>query len=176
MNRDAKTGMQVIASYARKLMVCAGALVGSFVLTSAFAYSAGEAVPQASAKPASVAATRGLSPTQSLYFKRNWGVEVMGVHSVSSGYMLDFRYHIIDPVKAKPLNDMKGKAYVVDEATGTRLAVPALENVGELRTGSDPVAGRTYFMIFGNPGRLVKPGGRVSVVIGNFRVDGLVVN
>lgn len=111
-----------------------------------------------------------------MFFKRNWGVEVIGVHPVSSGYMLDFRYRIVDPVKARPLNDMKGKAYLIDEATGTRLAVPAMENVGELRSGTEPKADRTYFMIFGNPGRLVKPGSRVSVVIGNFRVDELVVN
>ena len=39
-----------------------------------------------------------------------------------------------------------------------------------------PEPNRTYFMIFGNPNRLVKPGGRVSVVIGNFHVEGLTVD
>lgn len=117
-----------------------------------------------------------LSPSQNLYFRRNWGVEVVGIHPVSSGLMLNFRYRIIDPVKAKSLNDMKSKAYVIDNITGTRLAVPAMEKIGELRSGTKPEADRIYFMIFGNPGRLVKPGGNVSVVIGNFRVDGLVVN
>jgi len=120
--------------------------------------------------------SRTLSTSQNLYFKRNWGIEVIGVHPVSSGYMLNFRYRIVDPVKAKSLNDMKSKAYVIDDVTGTRLAVPAMEKVGELRSGNTPQADRIYFMIFGNPGKLVKPGGKVSVVVGNFRVDGLVVN
>jgi hypothetical protein len=113
---------------------------------------------------------------QGLYYKRNWGVEIIGVKPVSSGYMLAFRYRILDPVKAKTLNDMKARAYIIDEATGTRLAVPALENVGELRTGAAPEADRNYFMIFGNPGKLVKPGNLVSIVVGNFKVDGLVVD
>lgn len=113
---------------------------------------------------------------QGLYYKRNWGVEVIGVKPVSSGYMLAFRYRVLDPDKAKLLNDRKAKAYLIDEESGTRLAVPALENVGELRSGTAPVVDRNYFMIFGNPGKLVKPGSRVSVVVGNFRVDGLVVD
>jgi len=113
---------------------------------------------------------------QGLYYKRNWGVEVIGVKPVSSGYMLAFRYRVLDPEKAKLLNDRKSKAYVIDEETGTRLAVPALENVGELRSGTAPEADRNYFMMFGNPGKLVKSGSRISVVVGNFRVDGLVVD
>lgn len=137
-------------------------------------------VNKLSAKQALIAGevngSKSLSASQNLYFKRNWGIEVIGVHPVSSGYMLNFRYRITDPVKAKSLNDMKSKAYVIDDVTGTRLAVPAMEKVGELRSGATPEAGRIYFMIFGNPGKLVKPGGKVSVVVGNFHVDSLVVN
>jgi hypothetical protein len=51
-----------------------------------------------------------------------------------------------------------------------------MENVGELRSGTSPEAGRNYFMIFGNPGKLVKSGSRVSVVVGNLSVEGLVVD
>jgi hypothetical protein len=161
-------------------------LLAGFFLSGTCAYSADgttvqEPLVHASftkqpTSPVTLVNSKNWNASQSLYYKRNWGVEVIGVRPASSGYMLDFRYRIVDPVKARPLNDMKGKAYLVDEASGTRLAVPALENVGELRTGTDPKVNRTYFMIFGNPGRLVKPGSRVSVVIGNFHVDGLIVN
>jgi hypothetical protein len=113
---------------------------------------------------------------QGLYYKRNWGVEIIGVKPVSSGLMLAFRYRVLDPAKAKVLNDRHSKAYLRDEATGTVLSVPAMENVGELRTGAAPQADRTYFMIFGNPGRLVKSGSRVTVVAGNLHVDGLIVD
>jgi hypothetical protein len=113
---------------------------------------------------------------QGLYYKRNWGVEIIGVKPVSSGYMLAFKYRVLDPEKAKLLNDRKTRAFLRDEATGTVLSVPAMENVGELRTGAAPEADRTYFMIFGNPGKLVKSGSRVSVVAGTLHVDGLIVD
>jgi hypothetical protein len=113
---------------------------------------------------------------QGQFYKRNWGVEVIGVTPVSSGTMLSFKYRVLDPEKAKLLNDRKTRAFLRDEATGNVLSVPAMENVGELRTGAAPEADRTYFMIFGNPGKLVKSGSRVSVVAGALHVDGLIVD
>jgi len=113
---------------------------------------------------------------QGLYYKRNWGVEIIGVKPVSSGLMLAFRYRVLDPAKAKVLNDRHSKAYLRDEASGTVLAVPAMENVGELRSGSAPELDRIYFMIFGNPGKLVKSGSRVSIIVGDFHVDGVIVD
>lgn len=113
---------------------------------------------------------------QGLYYKRNWGVEIIGVKPVASGFMLAFRYRIIDPEKAKVLNDRHTKAYLRDRATGTVLSVPAMENVGELRPGAAPQPDRTYFMIFGNPGKLVKSGSHVSVVAGNLQINDLIVD
>jgi hypothetical protein len=126
-------------------------------------------VPGASTTPQAWRAREGA------YFKRTWGTEIIGIHTASSGYMLTFRYRVLDPALAKPLNDQKAKAYVIDEATGVRLAVPAMENVGELRQTTQSEADKTYFIVFGNPGKLVKPGGRVTVVIGRFHVPGLIV-
>jgi hypothetical protein len=51
-----------------------------------------------------------------------------------------------------------------------------MDKVGQLRQGLAPEAGRSYWMAFSNKGRLVKRGARVSVVIGQFRADGLVVD
>jgi hypothetical protein len=50
-----------------------------------------------------------------------------------------------------------------------------VDQVGQLRQVSAPASGRSYWMAFSNKGRLVKPGDRVSVVVGKFRADGLVV-
>jgi len=133
-------------------------------------------VTEAHAKTALSASSADWQARQGQYFKRNWGVEIVGVKPVASGYMLAFRYRVLDPEKAKALNDMHSKAYIVDEATGIRLAVPAMENIGELRSGSAPRANHTYFMIFGNPGKVVKSGNLVSVVAGNFQVGDLVVD
>ena len=135
--------------------------------------------PERSATPPPVAAaatTAAMWHSQhATLFERTWGVDVVGVRRISSGQMLRFDYRILDPVKATGMQDKTVKPYLTDDATGTRLAVPAMENVGELRQTSTPVAGRTYFMIFGNPGGLVQSGARVSVVIGAFHAEGLIV-
>ena len=113
---------------------------------------------------------------EGMYYKRNWGVDVVGVRVVSSGWMLRFDYRVLDEKKAKPLFDKAAKPYLVDDASGARLSVPTMENIGDLRQSPVSATNRVYFMIFGNPGKLVKPGSNVSVVIGDFHVDGLTVN
>ena len=109
-------------------------------------------------------------------YKRNWGVDIAGVHRVSSGYMLKLSYRVVDVPRALPLFDKKLRPYLIDAKSGARLAVPAMENIGELRQTAAPIADRTYFVIFGNPGKLVAPGDRVSIVIGDFRADEIVVD
>ncbi len=109
-------------------------------------------------------------------YKRNWGVDITGVHRVSSGYMLKLSYRVLDVPRALPLFDKRLRPYLIDVKTGARLAVPAMENIGELRQTSTPLMDRTYFVIFGNPGKLVAPGDRVSIVIGDFRADEIVVD
>jgi len=51
-----------------------------------------------------------------------------------------------------------------------------LEQVGQLRQSTDPEEGKSYWMAFSNKGRPVKRGDNVSVVIGTFKADGLVVD
>ncbi len=157
-------------------LLLAGLLAGSFFLAEASAGAINDspgtdAVAQANGGRQKFAGSR-----PSMYFKRTWGIDVVGVHPVSSGQMLAFRYRVLDEVKARALFDKTLKPYLIDEATGTRLAVPSMENVGDLRQDVTPEPDRIYYMIFGNPGKLVKQGSRVSIVIGNFHIDGLIVD
>jgi hypothetical protein len=135
---------------------------------------------QASAEPASrvsssPAAAPSPHPRMATRMKRQWGVEVIGVKQTAAGYMLEFRYRVIDPLKAKPLFERKTKPALVHETSGSRFVVPTPPKTGALRNSNPPLAGHTYWMFFANPGGYVKPGERVSVVIGDFRADGLVV-
>lgn len=104
-----------------------------------------------------------------------WGVKVMPIHLSAEGYMLDFRYRVLDPEKAAPLFDRKIKPYLVDEATGAVLGVPEPPKVGALRNTRKPLPDRNYFILFANPGRYVQKGKKVTVVIGDFKVEHLVV-
>jgi hypothetical protein len=161
-----------------KSSMASGALVLLLALAPGTRATAGVAATAAQA------ATTAVEPVSSATwlaryaerYKRDWGVEIVGVRPVSSGYMLRFSYRVIDPAKAAPLFDERTKPYLYDGATGARMAVPAMENIGELRQTPRPVADRTYFIIFGNPGKLVQSGGRVKIVIGKFEIDGLVVD
>jgi hypothetical protein len=157
----------------RRLLALAAAGIAGPVAAQPAAPAAEAPSPSA---PASAAGSGEWHRRHGLYYRRNWGVDIIGVKPVSSGYMLSFRYRIVDPAKAKLLNERKTKAYLIDEASGTTLAVPAMENIGELRTGTTPQPDRIYFMIFGNPGRLVRSGAKVSIVAGAFRIEGLVVD
>ena len=104
-----------------------------------------------------------------------WGVKVLPIRLSAEGYMLDFRYRVLDAEKAAPLFDRKIKPYLVDEATGAILVVPEPPKVGALRNTRKPQPDRNYFVLFANPGRYVQKGKRVTVVIGDFKAEHLVV-
>lgn len=105
-----------------------------------------------------------------------WGIQITGIRLSAAEYMLDFRYRIIDPNKAEPLLSQQYKPYLIDQKSGARLIVPAPPKVGSLRQKSrQPQAGKIYFIIFSNPGRLVKKGDKVTVIIGDFKAEDVIV-
>ena len=113
---------------------------------------------------------------QKSFHENKWGIKVESMRLSSAGYMLDFRYRILDPQKAAPLLSRQVKPYLVDQESGSKLIVPAPPKVGSLRQKSyQPIPGKIYFVLFSNPGRLVKPGNKVTVVIGDFRAEDLIV-
>jgi hypothetical protein len=89
--------------------------------------------------------------------------------------MLDFRYHVTDAEKAKPLFDRHNRAMLLDQESGAKMLVPVPPKTGALRSTRPPKGGRTYFMFFANPGQYIKPGRKVTVTIGEFEVKDLVV-
>jgi len=114
-------------------------------------------------------------PREKTFLKRKWGVEVMDVRQTAAGYMLEFRYRVLDAEKAKPLFERRTKPVLTHAETGAQLNVPTPAKTGALRNSNPPIAGQIYWMFFENPGKLVKQGSHVSIEIGEFRVDGLVV-
>jgi hypothetical protein len=108
-----------------------------------------------------------------------WGVQVQGISRTAGGYMLDFRFRVLDADKALSLFDHRVKPYVVAEKSGLKLPVPAAAKVGAFRPtnrGKNIRSDKTYYMIFANPDSYLKAGDKVSVIIGDFRVEHLTVN
>jgi hypothetical protein len=112
---------------------------------------------------------------EAAYYSILYGVDSFNVKAVESGELIRFTYRVLDGDKAKVLNDKKNEAYLVSPEKHVRLIVPSLEKVGQLRQSSTAIAGNTYWMAFSNPGRPVKPGDRVDIEIGQFHVQGLLV-
>jgi hypothetical protein len=110
------------------------------------------------------------------YYRMVWGVDSLTVKWAESGEVVRFTYRVLDANKAKVLNDKKLEPMLVDPQAGVSLAIPSMENVGQLRQSSPPEDGKSYWMVFSNKGRRVKRGDHVNVVIGAFHANGLVIN
>ena len=110
-------------------------------------------------------------PREKTYLKRQWGIEVMYVRQTAAGYMLEFRYRVLDAEKAKPLFERRTKPVLTHAETGAQLIVPTPAKTGALRNSNPPLAGHTYWMFFANPGKLVKPGEHVNIQIGTFHAE-----
>jgi hypothetical protein len=106
--------------------------------------------------------------------EEKWGVKILGIRQTANAFLLDFRFHVIDPEKANPLIGRHAKPYVIDESSGLKFSVPNMPKVGSLRAkGNEP--DRDYFILFSNPNGIVKKGSKVTVISGDFKVENLVV-
>ena len=109
----------------------------------------------------------------------DWGVEIIGLRLASADYMMDFRFRVLDVDKAISLFDHRIKPYVIADKSDIKLPVPMAAKVGAFRPtnrGKNIKPDKNYYMIFGNPDRHVKAGETVTIVIGDFRIDSLLVN
>lgn len=129
--------------------------------------------PGAPISPAGPAAGQPVDPQSP---EQQWGVKIIGIRLAAAGYMLDFRYRVIDPVKAGLLFDPQFKPCLTDQGTGARMMVPAPPKIGPLRSsGKAVLPNRVYFIMFANPGQYIKAGNKVTVEIGAFKITDLVV-
>ena len=110
------------------------------------------------------------------HYRLVWGIDQLSLKWAESGEIVRFSYRVLDPDKAKVLNDKRSEPSLIDPKAGVSLVVPSMEQVGQLRQSAPPEAGKSYWLAFSNKGRLVKKGDYVTVLIGLFRADGLVID
>jgi len=138
------------------------------VLACLLAVGCAGADKQLPAQPVPAAGTAGA--------EEQLGIKVEALRWSADGYMLDFRYRVVDPEKALLIMDRSVKPYVIDEASGARFLIPSSPKVGPMRqTTRRPEAGRMYWLLFANPAKYIKPGNQVTVVVGDYRLEHLVV-
>ena len=109
--------------------------------------------------------------------EERWGLCSLGIRLTANKFLLDFRYRITDKEKAVSLfTEKKNRPYLIDEATGALLTIPELHKIGALRTSTKNLdSNKVGFILFANPGRLVKEGGKVTLVMGDLKIRSLVV-
>jgi hypothetical protein len=136
---------------------------------------AGCATPNLTPDASQTVAKPGVASLQD--FEQKLGVKIEGVHLSAAGYMLDFRYRVVDTAKALPLMSRKINPYLLDVTNGAQYGVPDSPTVGQLRSSarSKVMADRVYFILFANPGRAVQPGAKLTLVMGDMRLADLKV-
>lgn len=130
-------------------------------------------------KPAPFSSTNDITPEKAKELAEKWGVRILGIRMATAGFMMDFRFHVMDVEKALPLFDYRIPPYVKTARTNMKFPVPKGVKVGGLRPtnrGKNIRAGKNYDIMFGNPDRHVKVGEKVSVIIGDFMAENLTVN
>jgi hypothetical protein len=153
----------VIMSYKRALLFALAMVAGY-----ASAAHAGATTP---APPAEPAATNHAASVEQKY-----GIKVSGLFLSGGGNLVDFRYKVVDPAKAATLTKPELKPALLDETTGAKLLVPSTPKTGPLRqTVKQPVAGKVYFMLFANTRHHVKSGDKVTIVVGDAKIENLTV-
>ncbi len=108
--------------------------------------------------------------------ERQWGIEIQALRLSAADNMLDFRYRVTDPDKASQLLKRGLKPWLLHRATGAKLLMPTTTKIGPLRQATlAPKKDRVYYVMFANPGRFIKRGAMVDVVIGDFVAKDIVV-
>jgi heme-binding NEAT domain protein len=107
--------------------------------------------------------------------EKDWGIKVESARLSAGGYMVDFRFRVLNAGKAAKLFDRRIKPHMIDQATGARFIVPSPPKVGQLRSGGNIKENRIYFIFFANPAKYVKSGNKITVVVGDFKAENIVV-
>lgn len=100
------------------------------------------------------------------------GLRVTRVAVTGDGGLVDLRFTVVDPVKARPLLDAPGQDLrLLVEPGGTALAAPHHGAMRNIRLAKDAPC----FVLFPNARGAVKAGGKVAVAFGGVRLAAVTV-
>jgi hypothetical protein len=124
----------------------------------------------ASVKPVDQSDGRAAAPAEAS------GIKIERIHPSVGGQMLDMRYRVVDVGKAKLAMNRTAQIYLIDQASGMKLPVPNMAKVGKLQQHPEKTEGdKVFWIFFNNPGAMVKPGAKVTLVIDGIRIEDIVV-
>jgi hypothetical protein len=99
-------------------------------------------------------------------FEARSGVRIVRVAVTGDGGLVDLRYQVLDPNAATSVHDKETPPDLVDERTGV-----VVKDLFMGHSHHGPLkAAQSYYLLFENPGNLVRRGSRVTVQLGAARV------
>lgn len=104
-------------------------------------------------------------------FSAETGVRLVRVALTAGGGMLDLRYQTVDPDKAIVVHDDDNPPTLVDEATGQAVSIPWMDH----SSAREMKAAITSSQLLMNPGGVLHRGSLITVIIGDSRLEHVVV-
>jgi len=102
-------------------------------------------------------------------------IEIESLRLTAAGHFLDLRYRVLDAERANESLGPGVKPVLIDDATGTVMAVPTTAKLGSLRqTRGVQKPDRSYFVLFVNTAQL-SSGSHVTAEIGDMTFENLVI-
>jgi hypothetical protein len=102
-----------------------------------------------------------------------FGIRIERLKLAAGGHALDFRYRVLDATKSAGLLQPGARTYLMPDKAPVRIDPIPLESAAAMRS-LEPGVGENA-ALFGNPGRLLRRGDRVTLVLGGFKASGLTV-
>lgn len=97
-----------------------------------------------------------------------YGIDVTLIGVTAAGGLIDFRYQVVDPDKANRIIHDRGLyPKLIAEDTGAMLGVKSLPHAHKVELE----LGGTYFFLLTNANNAVHRGSRVTLVIGDARLE-----
>lgn len=110
--------------------------------------------------------------------ERDLGIKVTALRVAGSGATLELRFYLDDPLKGHGLFDRDSPPYLLDESTGATLATsapPIPYGAGRTSSKDRGPKRRSYLLQFSGARQTARPGIRLSLVVGDVKLTGLLV-
>ena len=96
----------------------------------------------------------------------DWGVEPVHARVTANGFMIEFRYKVLDPKKALILSDRKDFPYMISQKSRAKLSVPYFPTVGYVKSNRGFLhQGRNYSALFSNENQHMRRGDKVKIQV-----------
>mgnify|MGYP006899602782 CR=1 FL=1 len=98
--------------------------------------------------------------------EKDWGIQPVHLRISAAGYMMEFRYKVLDVEKALILSDRKYFPSLLSMKSRAKFSVPYGSTVGYLKSNRKFLKqDRNYITMFSNENRHMLPGDKVRIQV-----------